>query len=62
MMDPEGRDGPDPSLLENNKAILFISNIGPDQKSQSYQASIQCRTIIGQPAKSYLYGALLMDH
>ena len=32
--------------LENHKNIGFLSNTGPDRLTQSYQASIQCWTII----------------
>ena len=51
-----------PPPLKNLKHIGFLSNNGPDplrnQKSQSYQASIQCRVIIGPPVKRHLNGFL----
>ena len=57
--DPEGGTG-GPDLLENHKNIGFLSNTGPDpRKWQSYQASIQCRVIIGTPAKRHLNGVSL---
>ena len=40
--------------LENYKIIGFLINTCPDPlKSQSYQSSIQCCTIIGPPAKRH---------
>ena len=49
--DPEGgTGGPDPPWKFKN--IWFLSNkIRIPWKSQSYQSSIQCRAIIGPPAK-----------
>ena len=39
----------------NHKNIGFLSNTGSDPlKNRSYQASIQCWTIIGTPAKRHL--------
>ena len=43
--------------LKNHINIGFSSNTGPDllkNSSYMYQASIQCRTIIGTPAKRHL--------
>ena len=41
---------------ENSQKIGFLSYAGPDplKKSQNYQASIQCWTNIGPPAKAHL--------
>ena len=55
----KGDRGSGPSL-KNHKNIGFLSNTGPDPKKwQSYQASIQCRVIIGTPAKRHLNGVSL---
>ena len=45
-----GTGGPDPPL-KNHKNIGLFSNMG-----QSYQASIQCRVIIGTLANRHLNG------
>ena len=45
-----GERGPD-SPMKNHKSIGFLSN---PEKSQSYQASIQCWAIIGPPGKRHL--------
>ena len=55
--DPEGGGGEgdlDPPEKSQNKG--FSSNTGLDslKNSQSYQASIQCRAIIGTPSKRHL--------
>ena len=43
--------------LKNHKNIEFLSNwFGSPEKSQSYQASIQCWAIISMPAKRHLNG------
>ena len=53
-----GAGGPDPP--KNHKDIGFPSNTGLDpRKWQSYQASIQCRVIIGTPANRNLNGVSL---
>ena len=53
--DPEGgTGGPDPPL-KNHKNIGLFSNMG-----QSYQASIQCRVIIGTLANRHLNGVSLV--
>ena len=46
---------PPPPTLENHKNIGFLAIlVRIPLKSQSYQASIQCRAIIGTPAKRRL--------
>ena len=57
----EGTGGQDP--LENHKNIGFLSKIDPDplKNHKNYQASIQCRAIIGTPAKRHLNGVSLAD-
>ena len=52
--DPEGGQGVQTSL-KNHKNIVFFRNMG-----QSYQASIQCRVIIGTLANRHLNGVLLV--
>ena len=54
--DQEGWDRGFGPHLKNHKNIGFLSNNGPEPliKSQSYQASIQCLTNIGMPAKCHL--------
>ena len=54
------RLGPPPPL-KNHKNIGFLSKTGPDspEKSQSFQASIQCWAIIGAQAKRNLNGVSL---
>ena len=54
--DQEKRQGVrTPPPLKNHKNIGFSSNTGPDPlKNRSYQASLQCWTIIGMPAKRHL--------
>ena len=48
---------PPPGKSQNYR---FLSNTGLDPlKSQSYQASIQCKAIIGTPAKRHLDGISL---
>ena len=48
----EGAGGSGPPYLKNHKNSGIFSNIGPDPlKSQSYEASVQCRATIGPPAK-----------
>ena len=49
------------TLLENRKALGFLSNTGLDplEKAQSYQVSIQCWATIGLTAKRNLNGVLL---
>ena len=47
-----------PPPPENHKNIWYRSNTVPE-KSQSYQASIQCWAIIGTPAKRHLNGVSL---
>ena len=49
-----GEGGPDP--LENHESI------GSPKQSQNYKASIQCRSIIGLPAKRHLNGVSLASH
>ena len=57
--DPKGDRGSGPPL-KNHRNIGFLRNTGPDpEKSQSYQASIQCWAIIGTPAKRNLNGVSL---
>ena len=57
--DPGGPDTPPPPL-KNHKNIGFLNNTAPDPlKSQSYQASIQCWTIIGTPEERHLNGVSL---
>ena len=55
--DPEGGQGVQtPPPLKNHKNIVFFfSNMG-----QSYQASIQCRVIIGTLANRHLNGVSLV--
>ena len=57
------RTPPPPPLKNQKKKIGFLSNTGPDplKKSQSYQASIQCWTIIGTPVKRHL-NAIAISH
>ena len=58
-----GAGSPDPTPWnENYKNIGFLSIAGPDplQKSQSYQAGIQGRVIIGPPVKRHLAGGPMM--
>ena len=61
--DPEGGTGgpdPPPSLKNyKNKAVLAILVRIPWKSAQSYQASIQCWTIISTPAKRHLNGVSL---
>ena len=52
--DPEGGHGVQ-TPPENHKNIVFFSNMG-----QSYQASIQCRVIIGTLANRHLNGVSLV--
>ena len=62
----EGKAGPDrqppPPPLENRKNIAFLRNAGSGflEKSQSYQASIQCRATIGPLANCHLNGVSLV--
>ena len=50
----DSESGPPPPL-KNHKKYRFFSNMG-----QSYQASIQCRVIIGTLANRHLNGVLLV--
>ena len=53
----DGGSGPPWKVTKN---IGFLSNMVPDPlKTQSYQSSIQCRAIIGPPAKRHLNGVSL---
>ena len=46
--------------LENHKNKGFLGNTGPDpEKSQSYQARIQCWAIIGPQVKHHFNGVSL---
>ena len=57
-----GGTGGSVPALKNYKNIGFHSNTGPagsPEKSQDYQARIQCWAIIGMPAKRHLNGILL---
>ena len=50
------RESGHPPTLKNHKNIGFLKQYwsGSPEKSQSYQASIQCRAIICMPAKRHL--------
>ena len=50
-----GTGGPDPPPEKSQKNLGFFSNMG-----QSYQASIQCRVIIGTLANRHLNGVSLV--
>ena len=55
-VDPEGREWLwIQTPLENHKAVALSRNTGmdPPGNSQNYPASIQCRAIIGPPAKRH---------
>ena len=59
-----GGGGGSEHLLKNHKNIRFLSHSWQDplkEKSQSYQASIQCLAIISTPAKRHLNGVLLVS-
>ena len=57
MRGPRGGKG-DQDPLRNHKNMGLLSNTGPvwesPEKSQSYQAGIQCYAIIGTPVKHNL--------
>ena len=55
-----GTGGPDPLPLKNHKNIGFLSNTGPDPL-KNHKATIQCRAIIGTPAKRHLNGVSLVN-
>ena len=58
--DPEGgTGGPDPPEKSQKYRVSKQYWSGSPGKSQNYKASIQCRAIIGPPAKHHLNGVLL---
>ena len=63
MRGSRGRTGgPDPPPLRNHTNKGFRRNIGPGPLTNTkllYQANIQCRAIIGPPAKRH-FNAILM--
>ena len=54
-----GAGGPDPPEKSQKYRIFLQYCSRSPEKSQSYQASIQCQDIIGPPAKCYFKGVLL---